>query len=232
MERLLADATALSGVEYNIDNLGDVYDAIHVIQTDLGLTGVAAEEAQSTFTGSFGAMKASAKNFLADLALGNDVSGALSSLTESVITFAGNVLPMIQNIVAAAPQAIVQLLTGLGPMLLTTGVEAILNLGQGIAAALPGLISSLASMIPQIVSGFTAVVPQLLSVGAQIVKALAQGVLQALPGLIAALPGMITDIANGISANVGVIVEAGIELFNGLVEALPVIVSALVAAVQ
>ena len=58
MQRLLADASKLSGVEYNIDNLGDVYDAIHVIQQDLGLTGVAAAEASTTFTGSFEAMKA------------------------------------------------------------------------------------------------------------------------------------------------------------------------------
>ena len=67
MERLLKDAQEISGVEYNIDNLGDVYEAIHVIQEDLGLTGVAAEEAATTFSGSFGAMQASAKNLLADL---------------------------------------------------------------------------------------------------------------------------------------------------------------------
>jgi hypothetical protein len=58
MERLLEDATKLSGVEYDMSNLGDVYDAIHVIQEDLGLTGVAAKEASSTFTGSLAAMKA------------------------------------------------------------------------------------------------------------------------------------------------------------------------------
>ena len=230
MQRLLADAQAITGIKYNIDNLGDVYDAIHVIQTDLGLTGVAAEEAKSTFTGSFGAMKAAATNFLADLALGNDVSGSLSALTDSVVTFAGNVLPMISNIIGAAPQALVQLLTGLAPMLLSTGVEAIMSLGQGLAAALPGLVASLVSMIPQIVSGFTAIIPQLLSVGAQIIQGLVQGLLAALPGLISALPGMITDVANGFVANVNVIVQAGIELFNGLIEALPVIVSALVAA--
>ena len=70
MERLLEDATKLSGVEYNIDNLGDVYSAIHVIQENLGPTGVAAEEAKSTFSGSMGAMKAAATNLMANLALG------------------------------------------------------------------------------------------------------------------------------------------------------------------
>ena len=230
MQRLLSDATALSGVEYNIDNLGDVYDAIHVIQTDLGLTGVAADEAKTTFTGSFNAMKVSAKNFLADLALGNNLGPALSSLTDSVVTFAGNAIPMITNIIGAAPQAIVQLISGLGPLLLSAGMEAIMSLGQGLAAAIPGLISSITSMIPAIVSGFASMAPQLLTVGVQIIKAIAQGLLASLPGLIAALPGMITDIANGLTSSIDIIVQAGIELFMGLVEALPEIAAALVAA--
>ena len=70
MERLLKDAEKLSGVKYDISNLGDVYDAIHVIQGDLGLTGVAAAEAATTFSGSFGAMKAAAQNLMGDLMLG------------------------------------------------------------------------------------------------------------------------------------------------------------------
>ncbi|MBR3330398.1 MAG: hypothetical protein IKG25_04190 [Mogibacterium sp.] len=230
MERLLADAQAITGVEYDIDNLGDVYEAIHVIQGELGLTGVAAEEAKTTFTGSFNAMKVAGKNFLADLALGNDIGPALATLTESVVTFAGNVIPMISNIIGAAPQAIVQLLTGLGPLLLSAGMEAIMSLGQGLAAAIPGLISSIAAMIPQIVSGFSAMIPQLLSVAAQIIQALAQGLIAALPGLIAALPGMISDIANGLTSSIGIIIEAGIQLFMGLVEALPTIAAALIAA--
>lgn len=230
MERLLKDAQEISGVEYNIDNLGDVYDAIHVIQEDLGLTGVAAAEAKTTFTGSFNAMKVSAKNFLADLALGNDISASLSTLTDSIVTFASNVIPMITNIIGAAPQAIVQLLTGLGPVLLSAGMDAIMNLGQGLAAAIPGLISSIASMIPSIVSGFATMAPKLISVGADIIKALAQGLLASAPSLIAALPGIITDVATGLTSSIDVIVQAGVELFMGLVQALPQIAAALIAA--
>ena len=87
MQRHLADAKELTGIDYNIDNLGDVYDAIHVIQDDLGLTGVAAEEASQTFSGSFDAMKAAAKNFLGSLALGEGVSESLSTLITSASTF-------------------------------------------------------------------------------------------------------------------------------------------------
>ena len=104
MERLLADAQKLTGVEYNIDNLGDVYDAIHVIQGDLGLTGVAAAEASGTFSGSFNAMKAAASNFLGSLALGEGVSESLSTLITSASTFFfNNFIPMLGQIIMSLP---------------------------------------------------------------------------------------------------------------------------------
>lgn len=104
MQRLLADASKLSGVEYNIDNLGDVYDAIHVIQQDLGLTGVAAAEASTTFTGSFEAMKAAGENLMASLALGQDLGPSLDALGQTVSAFVfNNLFPMIQNIIASIP---------------------------------------------------------------------------------------------------------------------------------
>lgn len=87
MERLLADAQELSGVEYNIDNLGDVYDAIHVIQEDLGLTGVAAAEAESTLTGSAAAMKASWTNLMAALTTGEGLDTAMENLIRSAANF-------------------------------------------------------------------------------------------------------------------------------------------------
>ena len=230
MERLLADAEKLSGIHYDIDNLGDVYDAIHVIQQDLGLTGVAAEEAKTTLTGSMGAMKASFTNFLADLALGNDLKGSLSALTTSVIGFANNVIPLIGNIISAAPQAIVELLTGIGPTLLETGMDAIMQLGTGIAEALPDLIATISEMIPQIITGFAEMSPQLLGIGIDILLALINGILSALPQLIAALPTIITALTTALTSNIGLVVQAGITLLMGLVQAIPQIVSALVAA--
>jgi len=57
MERLLKDAQELTGVEYNIDNLDDVFMAVHAIQQELGITGTTALEAEETIQGSFNAMK-------------------------------------------------------------------------------------------------------------------------------------------------------------------------------
>lgn len=230
MERLLADATALSGIEYNIDNLGDVYDAIHVIQGELGLTCVAAMEAKTTLTGSFGAMKAAAQNFLADLALGNDVSTSLSALSASVVGFARNVMPMITSIIAAAPQAILELLTGLAPMMLTAGIEAITALTEGLSATLPGVISTVMTLIPQLASTVIAAAPQLLSAGTQLILSLMSGFLAGLPSFLAAMPGMITQAASSIRSMVGTFVSAGVALLQGLVQAIPIIIPALVSA--
>ena len=98
MERLLADAQKITGVKYDISNLGDVYEAIHVIQGQLGITGVAADEAKTTVSGSFDAMKASAKDLIGHLALGDDIKPQLVTFGKSVITYLQNLIPMIGNI--------------------------------------------------------------------------------------------------------------------------------------
>ena len=101
MQRLLADAEKLTGVKYDINNLSDVYNAIHAIQENLDITGTTAKEASSTFTGSFEAMKASAQNVLGKLALGENILPSLQALAETTSTFLfDNFFPMIGNIMS------------------------------------------------------------------------------------------------------------------------------------
>jgi len=159
MERLLADASKLSGVEYNIDNLGDVYDAIHVIQEDLGLTGVAAQEASETFSGSFAAMKANAENLMADLALGNNIGPSLHALANSVKTFLiNNLLPMIGNILKQLPTFLAMLpefIADMIPDLVTAGGDMIDGLIDGIIAGIPTFIAGLGTLASSLWTTFT-----------------------------------------------------------------------------
>ena len=127
MERLLAEAEKLSGVHYNLDNLDDVYSAIHVIQGDLEISGRTAEEAaeiyertgrqvgeqlgttakeaETTLLGSLSSMKSAFSNVLGQLAIGGDVESALGALADSVVTFAaGNLAPMVGRILSGLPQ--------------------------------------------------------------------------------------------------------------------------------
>ncbi|HFS6146169.1 TPA: hypothetical protein ACH0ZR_001410 [Streptococcus pneumoniae] len=119
MQRLLNDASKLEGAmgkKFNINNFADIVEAIDLVQKDLGVAGVAAKEAETTFSGSFAAMKASASNFLANLSLGEDVGPALKTLISSTSTFLlGNFVPMVGNIMRQLPQAIEVAIAEAGP---------------------------------------------------------------------------------------------------------------------
>ena len=119
MQRLLKDASKLEkamGKKFDINNFADIVEAIDLVQQELGVAGVAAQEAQTTFSGSFAAMKASASNFLANLTLGEDIGPSLKALISSTSTFLlGNFLPMVGNIMSQLPQAIDTALAEAGP---------------------------------------------------------------------------------------------------------------------
>ena len=119
MQRLLNDASKLEGAmgkKFNINNFADIVEAIDLVQKDLGVAGVAAKEAETTFSGSFAAMKASASNFLANLSLGEDIGPALKTLISSTSTFLlGNFVPMVGNIMRQLPNAIEVAMAEAGP---------------------------------------------------------------------------------------------------------------------
>lgn len=119
MQRLLKNASKLEkamGKKFDINNFADIVEAIDLVQQELGIAGVAAQEAQTTFSGSFAAMKASASNFLANLTLGEDIGPSLKALISSTSTFLlGNFLPMVGNIMRQLPQAVETALAEAGP---------------------------------------------------------------------------------------------------------------------
>ena len=118
MERLLADAQKLTGVKYDINNLADVYEAIHVIQKELDITGTTAKEAATTLQGSFASMKASFLNLLGKLSLGQDIKPSLEDLAKTTTTFlVGNFLPMVGNILKGLPTLIIGAFSGLAEQL-------------------------------------------------------------------------------------------------------------------
>lgn len=118
MQRLLADAEKLTGVKYDINNLSDVYQAIHAIQENLDITGTTAKEAASTFSGSFESMKAAAQNVLGKLALGENILPSLQALAETTSTFLfNNFFPMIGNIMSGLGIVISEGLSNIATML-------------------------------------------------------------------------------------------------------------------
>lgn len=208
MERLLEDASKLSGVEYNIDNLSDVYAAIHVIQTELGITGTTAKEAADTLSGSFNMMSSAFKDFMANLALGNDISEPMANLVEAAsIYLFDNLIPMVINIAANVPGALV----------------------QGIQTAIPKIYDG----VVEIISGFTTYMdenfPSIITSGFDLLNEFINGILNNLPSFIDTVGGLIFQFINTVVENFPLFVEKGSELvmnlIQGVINNLPQIVS-------
>lgn len=140
MERLLAKAEEISGVHYDINNLSDVYEAIHQIQGELKITGTTANEASTTLSGSMASMKASFTDLLGAISTGGDVGTALGNLGQTISTFLfSNLIPMIFNIVKSIPAGIIGFFTEFIPQFVETAVNAITSWGQGFVEGLPQL---------------------------------------------------------------------------------------------
>lgn len=239
MERLLADAQELSGVEYNIDNLGDVYAAIHVIQEDLGLTGVAAEEASGTFTGSLAAMKAAGTNLLADLSLGNDIQPALAALGVTVQNFVlNNLFPMLGNILQGIPD----LLSGLSSTIIgalnimnnnpeaivQTGIDIVTSLVSAIVEAVPYLVEAAWNLISAF--GTALINTDWVSIGTSLIESLRSSIDTAAGEILGTDTLTIDGFLSGITAALPGILSKGVEIItnlaNGILQNLPQLITA------
>lgn len=231
MERLLADAQKISGVEYNIDNLSDVYSAIHVIQGELDITGTTAKEAATTISGSFNQMKAVAKNVMGEIALGMDVEPALNELANTIITFAvGNLLPAVWNVISALPSAIVTFVTALGPQLFAAVSGLIPQIASGITTGIPTLYQSAMQLMDQFNIGIQEQLPILLQNGVDFITNIVNGILQNLPQVITMAGNIIIYFANTIISMFPTVLSAGasllVKLVNGIINNLPQIAQA------
>lgn len=193
MERLLADAEKISGVKYDISNLGDVYSAIHVIQDELGLTGVAAEEAKTTFTGSLNSLKASWTNTMAAMTTGEGLEEAMANLSESAANFANNVLGMLGQVAPQIPTFMMGILDALianAPSLIVGGAEMIAQLIIGFLQAIPEIVDQIPELFTSIASAFKDV--DWMSLGTEIIN----GIIAGITSMASALWDALTSLAN------------------------------------
>ena len=192
MQRLLADAEKLTGVKYDMNNLSDVYSAIHAIQENLDITGTTAREAATTFTGSFESMKAAAQNVLGKLSLGEDIQPALQALMETTSTFLfGNLIPMIGNILKQIPT------------LILGGIKGVFSgiFGEGLGSIMGGIVTALGSAFLAF-KAFSAV----------------SGLLSGIPAVLTTIKTAVTGLFTAMSANpIGIAIAAIAALTAGLV---------------
>lgn len=225
MQRLLADAEKVTGIKYDINNLNDVYQAIHVIQGELGITGTTAKEASTTIQGSVSAMKSAWQNMLTGIATGNteNMGNLVNNLANSVITAAQNILPRVQEIasgiVSVLPQIIEQINENL-PMLLDSGVQILNTLMEGIITNLPAIMQGANQIISTLLTTLLDMLPQIIEMGIQLIVSLVQGIAQQLPTLIPQMIDAVILIVDTLLDNIDLMIDAGIQLLIGLAEGL------------
>lgn len=239
MERLLSDAQKITGVKYDISNLNDVYQAIHVVQGQLGITGTTAKEAASTISGSVSSMKSAFDNFL-------NGSGTMDQLVETGIT-------AIQNIVNAVGQLLPQLMQSLSdvtpqiiaginqifpqildlimtnaPTLISTIGQVLMALVQSLLPYMPQLLNIAMQLIQSFITGLITMLPQIIQMGMQLITQLILGIAQMLPQLIPQAINAIITIVNGLLDNIDMLIDAAIQLIlglaDGLINALPILI--------
>lgn len=229
MERLLKDAQAFSGVKYNIDNLNDVYEAIHVVQTEMGITGTTALEAEETISGSVNAMKSAYDNFVVGLADSNaNLEEMVNNLLDSALTVLDNLIPIIEQVINSMitilPSVIDKIVEYL-PELLNTGVVLLETLIYGLLSALPQLMESALTIINTIVEKLIIMLPEIVAVGLELVASLLMGIADSLPTLIPLIIDAVLLIVDTFLDNIDLIIDSGIELLlglaDGLIQALP-----------
>ena len=230
MERLLSDAEKLTGVKYDINNLADVYDAIHAVQTELGVTGTTAKEAAETLSGSLASMKGAFSNVLGNLALGQDITPSLQGLAETVSTFLfDNLLPMVGNILKALPGALVTFIQAAAPHFIEAGEQFVTQLKTGITGGLPKLIESAGNIINNFVAFLMENLPLILTAGKDLLLNLVDGIIQNLPTIIDSAIQVISNFIDIVVQNLPNIVKTGIEvlisLIGGIISRLPEIIA-------
>lgn len=222
MQRMLNDATKISGVKYDLGNLADMYSAIHIIQQEMDITGTTAKEAATTLTGSFAAMKAAAENVMGNWSTGADLTEPLQALADTAQTFlVDNLLPMIGNVLAGIPEIVYSLV----PELLQTGTELLSSLAQGFTEGIPEFFSTALPQLLAFTDQLRDNAASFVDAGLNLITQLLNGLIAGLPDLIAYVPDIIINICGIINDNMPKILGEGVaiivQLVVGIVKAVP-----------
>ena len=240
MERLLEDAEKLSGIKYDISSYSDIVDAIHVIQTEIGITGTTAKEASTTIQGSVNAMKSAWTNLLTGIADENaDVDSLVNNLVESTSIAAQNIMPRVEQILSGIGELIAKLaptianeiptlISNVLPNLLQAGGELIAGVSTGIGQALPELLKCALEAILTFADGLSESIPQMLPSVIEIITETVSTLIEHADELLAASIAIIAALAVGLIKSIPSLIEAVPKLVEAIVRAFSGLMSKIV----
>lgn len=251
MERLLADASKISGVKYDINNLADVYNAIHIIQKELGITGTTSKEAATTIEGSMNSAKAAYDNFLNGSGSAEELADSIAVMMENIGKNLGEIIPRLaatipelfstlwddmksemQQGVQVGAEMITSILLGITegiPDFLSVGGQVIMSLAGSISSASPQLITAAGTAILALGSGIMQALPQMISYGVQIITQIGNAISQAAPELIPKAIEALAQFALGLISALPHLITVGIQMITslaqGLINSIPLLIS-------
>ena len=221
MQRLIDDANALNAAQgnytnYSIESYADIVDAIHTVQTEMGITGTTALEASTTIEGSIGAMKAAYANFVTGLGNDNaDISELSSQLIQSVGTVAENVLPVVETVLKNIAEAVqrdgpemiekfVSYAIEKLPEVISLGLQMVISLVKGLAQNIPQLVTSVLNMMATIVKTIWESLPDIIEVGKNIVLGLWEGIKAMASWIGEKVSGFVGGLVDGVKGVLGI----------------------------
>ena len=234
MERLLADAEKLTGVKYDINNLNDVYQAIHAVQEEMGITGTTAKEAASTLEGSMASAKAAWDNFMNGSGDADQLAGAFATAADNIVKNLAEIIPRFAETLPALGGAIIAQIPGLVAAI----VPAVLSAGQSVLKQLQDAVldfdfAGAADKVVRMITGFIEGdgLGSLLDTLVTIFTGIVNGISSMLPSLLPALIELISYVVTSLLDQLPAILDCALELILGLAQgilaALPVLIEAL-----
>ena len=224
MERLLSDAEKITGIKYDISNLSDVYDAIHIIQGELGITGTTAKEATQTITGSVNATKSAFQNFLSGSGGIDQViemgSYALKNILAAIKKMLPSIIKGLSKLIVEIAKELPDLLSNLLPPILEGAVKALEEFAKALIDNLPILLQSVLNMLPQILQS-------LITLTITIITSLSQQLPTMLPMIIEAILDLIPMLIDNLPLFIDAAFQLGMGLLTGLLNSIPKILESI-----
>ena len=260
MERLLSDAEKISGIKYDVSSYSDIVDAIHVVQTEMGITGTTAKEASTTIQGSLSSAKSAWQNLITGLADDNaNLDELVNNFFNSIVTVGENIIPRISVILNGitgliqklAPK-IIEALPGVLNTLLPEIVKGAQALLQAFVSVLPQLVKLIMDLMPDIIKAFQSIFKAIVDALPQLIDAIVSALPTLIPQIISAvvamavylmknidkiiqpiinnLPKIIISVVDALITNLPILIDGVISLVLGLVKAIPKIILGIIEA--
>lgn len=246
MYRLMQDAAKLNGefantAKFSLDskghleaNFADITEAIHIVQTEMGITGTTAKEASETISGSIASAKGAFDNFL-------NGTGSPEALAESMVTAGKNVLKGLGEIVPRLLQTLpevgkliqenlVNSLSGDSMQkIVEAGKNAVMSLIDGMLASVPTIIPVALNFVKLIADTVITNVPTLIQKGYELLSNLVDGFVKAIPEALPKILDFVQGIGDKLAEAAPILIQKGFELLQKLVEgiitAVPILIS-------